>query len=200
MSSPTLQELLSPAWGPEQPTTLAELIHAEYDTLDETARNLRKQVIEVAHSYERQPLLNARMVREALERHHLPAKRDRWNVIVLDEKRERVYDRGEGASMRMRTTFTKNFPTIEKLRAKNVTLPQNGQYLIVYGGGVEALTESALKAYRNLTNVARVADVLLWDNQGAIAAFWSVRAGCGSVGNERIEFPNKENLRRWQES
>jgi hypothetical protein len=200
MSSPTLQELLSPAWGPEQPKTLAELVHAEYDTLDETARNLRKQVIEVAFSFERQPLLNARMVREALERHHLPAKRDRWNVIVLDEKRERVYDRGEGTSMRMRTTSTKNFPTIEKLRAKNVTLPENGQYLIIYGGGVEALTEDALEAYRNLTSVARVADLLLWDNQDDVATFWSLRTGCGSVGNDHIEFPDKETLRRWQES
>lgn len=200
MSSQTLQELLSPVWGPEQPKTLVELIHAEYDTLDETARTLRKQVIDVAFSFERQPLLNARMVREALERHHLRPKADRWNVFVLDERRERVYDRAERGTMRVRTTFSRNFPTIEKLREKNVTLPDGGQYLIVYGGGVEALDDDALEAYQRLTSVARVADVLFWDDQGDIAVFWSVRTGCGSRGSERVEFPENDILRRWQES
>lgn len=200
MSTTTLQTLLSPIWGPEQPKTLVELIHAEYDTLDETARSLRKQAIEVAHSYERQPLPNARSVREALERHHLKLKGDSWNVFVLDEKRERVYDRTQGTGMRVRTTFTKDFPTIEKLREKNVTLPEGGQYLIVYGGGIDALTNEALEAHQKLTSVARVADVLFWDIQDDVAVFWSVRTGCGISGNERIEFPDNDNLRRWQGS
>lgn len=200
MSSTTLQELLAPVWGPEQPKTLVELIHADYDTLDETAKILRKQAVEVIHSWERQPLLNPRAVREALERHHIRLKGARWNVFVLDEKRERVYDRKEGTGVRVRTTFTTDFPTIEKLREKNVTLPEGGQYLIVYGGGVEALTEDALEAYRKLTSVARVADVLFWDIRDDIAVFWSVKAGFGGRGSERIEFPDKENLRRWQDS
>jgi len=197
MSATTLQELLAPTWGPEQPKTLVELIHADYDTLDETAKVLRKQVLDVARSFERQPLLNARMVRELIERHHLRLMGRRWNVIALDEKRERVFDRTEGTGMRARSTFTTDFPTIEKLREKNVTLPEGGQYLIVYGGGVEALTEDALEAYRKLTSVARVADVLFWDTRDDTAVFWSVRAGFGSRGNERIEFPDTDNLRRW---
>jgi len=200
MSSPTLQELLAPAWGPEQPATLVDLVHAPYESLDDTARGLRKQAMDLAFSWEREPLLNARAAREALERHHLPAKRGRWNTIVLDANREKVYDRGEGTSMRLRATYTRRYPTIEKLREKNVTLPEGGRYLIVYGGGLEALDDDALDAHRKLTSVARVADVLSWDDQDDTATFWSVRAGCGSRGNERVEFPDKDTLRRWQES
>jgi hypothetical protein len=200
MSHQTLQELLAPVWGEEQPKTLVELIHAEYDTLDPIGKAVRKQAMDLVFSFEREPLLNARMAREALERHHLPAKRERWNTIVLDENRERVYDRITGARMRMRSAVTKNFPTIEKLKEKHASLPENGQYLIVYGGGLEALTDDALAAYRKLTSVARVADVLFWDSQDSSAVFWSVRTGCGSRGSERIEFPDIETMRRWQES
>lgn len=199
MSLQTLQELLAPAWGPEQPKTLVDLVHVDYDTLDETARALRKQAMLLVHSFEREPLINARSAREALERHHLPCRRDRWNTIVLDEKRERVYDRVEGARMRMRTATSERFPTMVKLNEK-APLPEGGQYLIVYGGGVEALDEDALAAYRKLKSMAPVADVLLWENQGDTATFWSVRTGRGSRGSEHIEFPNQDNLRRWQDS
>jgi hypothetical protein len=67
-------------------------------------------------------------------------------------------------------------------------------------GHVVHLTDDALVAYRKLTSVARVADVLFWDSQDSSAVFWSVRTGCGSRGSERIEFPDIETMRRWQES
>lgn len=194
-----LQDLLGPVWGPDQPKTLVELIHAEYPSLDETAKAMRKQAMELVHSFEREPVLNARIARETLERHHLPCRRELWNTIVLDDKRERVYDRVTGTKMRMRHATSKSFPDFERL-AEKAPLPENGQYLIVYGGGLEALDEKALRAYRKLITRAPVADVLLWDTTGDTATFWSLRTGCGSRGNEHIEFPDKENLRRWQES
>lgn len=199
MTLQNLQDLLGPVWGPEQPKTLVELIHADYHSLDERAKAIRGHAVELVHSFERQPVLNARLAREALERHHLPCRRGLWNAIVLDAKRERIYDRVSGTKMRMRHTTSKSFPDIARL-AEKAPLPENGQYLIIYGGGIDALDESSLRAYRRLKNEAVVADVLLWETTDDTATFWSVRTGCGSRGNARIEFPDNENLRRWQES
>lgn len=199
MTLQNLQDLLGPVWGPEQPKTLVELIHADYRSLDERAKAIRGHAVELVHSFERQPVLNARLAREALERHHLPCRKGLWNTIVLDEKRERIYDRASGTRMRMRHATSKSFPDIARLTEK-APLPENGQYLIIYGGGIDALDERSLRAYRRLKNEAVVADVLLWETTDDTATFWSVRTGCGSQGSARIEFPDNENLRRWQES
>jgi len=199
MELPTLQELFPGLWSAEQPRTLVELLNSEYGNLDQTSKALRRHTVEAVFSYERAPVLTARNARELLEKHHLPCRTARWTTIVLDANRERVYERREGAHMRLSHKLTTNFPRAERLIA-DLPLPTDGQYLIVYGGGLEALDEENLRAYQALTRLAPVADVLLWDSQGDTATFWSVRTGRGSRGPEILESPDPETLRRWQAS
>jgi hypothetical protein len=192
-----LQELFPGIWGEHQPRTLVELINADYPDLDDTAQALRKLAVTLAHSFERAPVHTARVARELLEKHHLPARAGHWTAVVLDEGRERVYIRKKGSGMRLSHAVSTRFPRIEALDEK-APLPPNGMYLLIYGGGPDVLDDETLLAYRALTSATTVADLLLWENQEDSATFWSLRAGRGSRGSEVIEFPDPETVRRWQ--
>lgn len=195
--STTLQELFPGFWGDDQPKTLIELVNADYQNLSNTAQTLRKLAVSLAHSFERAPVHTARTARELLEKHHLPVRAGYWTSVVLDEGRERVYIRKKGSGMRLSHMLSARMPSLTKL-AEQAPLPPKGMYLLIYGGGPEALDADALVAYRKLTKDTAVADVLLWDNQDDSATFWSLKAGKGSRGSEIINFPDHETVRRWQ--
>lgn len=193
----TLQELFPGTWGDDQPKTLVDLVNADYQDLDDTAQILRKLAVNLAHSFERAPVHTARTARELLEKHHLPVRSGYWTAVVLDEGRERVYIRKKGSGMRLLHALSSRFPRIDKLD-EQAPLPPKGMYLLIYGGGPEALDDESLTAYKALTSVAPVADVLLWDNQDEAATFWSLKASKGSRGSDVVDFPDPETVRRWQ--
>jgi hypothetical protein len=198
MALKTLHDLFPSLWADGQPETLEDLLSAEYEHLDETAKALRALAVKAAHSLEREPILTARTARELIEKHRLPVRRGFWTSIPLDARRERVYSRKEGAGMRMIHALSRKFPIAEILLEK-APLPVDGQYLLLYGGGLEVLDDRNLHAYLELIEAAEVADVILWDESDVAATFWSVRAGCGARGSERIEFPELDILERWQQ-
>lgn len=192
----TLSELF-PNWGKDQPQTLIELVNADYGSLDPVSADLRSLAVALAHSFERDPVLTAADARRLLEKHHLPARRQRWSAVVLDEKRERHYVRRAGAGMRLLHTVTRDLPDRTLLDDK-APLPDNGRWLLIWGGGVDALTDENFSAYQTLTPEHQVADLILWDQSDTAAAFWSVRSGVGVKNGQALEFPDDCNLRRWQ--
>jgi len=200
MATPTatLHDLFPENWESEQPKTLVDLVQADYDELDETAKTLRKLAMELVHSFERAPILTARGALELLEKHHLPVRKGRWIAVALDGKRERIYTAREGTGMRLLHTVSVKFPRAATLEDK-APIPADGRYLLVYGGGPEVLTEENLDAFKRLTGRTRVADVILWEQHEHSASFWSVKTGHGRRGSAIIEFPDHETIGRWQE-
>jgi hypothetical protein len=200
MATPTatLHDLFPGDWGAEQPKTLVDLVQADYDDLGETARTLRKLAMELVHSFERAPILTARTAHELLEKHHLPVRKGRWIAVALDGRRERIYTAREGAGMRLLHAVSMKFPKAETLLEK-APIPADGRYLLIYGGGPEALTEENLNAFERLTKRCHVSDVILWEQQEHSATFWSVKTGHGRRGSEIIGFPDHGTTGRWQE-
>jgi hypothetical protein len=200
MATPTatLQDLFPGNWENDQPKNLVDLVQADYDDLDESARTLRKLAMELVHSFERAPILTARVALDLLERHHLPVRKGRWISVALDGKRERIYTAREGTGMRLLHAVSTRFPRSETLKEK-APIPVDGRYLLIYGGGTDALTEENLEAYRLLRKEAEVADVILWEQSDDSATFWSLKTGYGRRGSSITEFPETETLRRWQE-
>lgn len=192
----TLQELFPTSWGEDQPKTLVDLVNAKYDDLNLTAQSLRKMAINLAHSFEREPVHTARVARELLEKHHIPVRSGYWTALVLDENRERVYVRRKGSGMRLLHSISAHFPSADKLD-EQAPLPLKGTYLLIYGGGLEILSEENLRHYETLISRAEVVDVLLWDNDDDAATFWSLQAGKGSRGSSLVDLPETNTVRRW---
>lgn len=195
----TLHELFPNDWEPHQPAKFADLLTADYDTLDTRARGVRALLVEAIHGFERAPVLTAAHCRELLEKHHLPKPRNRWALVALNAKRERVYVKTSTGSMRMASTVKDHFPTAA-IAGKELTLPEGGVYLVVFSGSVDVLdNEKALSRARDLTASFPVADVVVWDEQGENATFWSVAAQTGVTGINETDFPNPEVAKAWKE-
>jgi hypothetical protein len=193
-----LSKLFPSEWGTEMPRNLVELLSAEYDDLDATAKGLRAMAVDLVHSFERAPVLTARHALELLERHHLPARKGKWTAVALNASRERVYHKVPGGGMRLTHTVSTRFPDAERLDA-SAPLPEQGFYLFIHGGGPSALTDESYESYQTAKASRQVADLVLWDESEDTATFWSVRAGVGARGGEVIPFPDEANLRRWQQ-
>ena len=200
MATPTanLQELFPGNWENDQPKNLVDLVQADYDDLDENARTLRRLAMELVHSFERAPVLTARVALDLLERHHLPVRKGRWIAVALDGKRERIYTAREGTGMRLLHTVSTRFPRAQTLKEK-APIPVDGRYLLIYGGGTDGLSDENFDSYRHLRKEVDVADVICWEQREDSATFWSVKTGHGRQGGSILEFPDTTTLRRWQE-
>jgi hypothetical protein len=195
----SLHELFPNDWEPHQPARLSDLLTADYDTLDNRARGVRALLVEAIHGFERAPVLTAAHCRELLEKHHLPKPRNRWALVALNAKRERVYVKTSSGGMRMASSVKDYFPTAA-VAGKDLTLPDGGVYLAVYGGSVDILEdEKALARARDLTSSFPLADVVVWDDDGTTAKFWSVAAATGVTGSTETDFPNPDLVLKWKE-
>ncbi len=195
----TLQEVFPDLWGPDRPRTLVDLMNADWDTLEETERQLRKLAVDLVHSFERVPVHTPRAALELIEKHHLPVRSGFWIAFALDANRERTYEPRPKGGLRLRSALSKRIPTRETLDEK-AALAEGGTYLLVYGGGPSALTEENLESYRLLKKSRPVADVIMWETSDLSATFWSVQAGQGRRGADVVEFPEPDTMRRWQQS
>lgn len=196
-SSSTLATVFPDAWAHDMPSTLVDLMAADYDTLDERARALRALAVDLVHSFEREPVLTAEAALKLLERHHLPARKGKWTLIALSRDLERVYTKSAHGGMRLLHWTGTKLPSPEKLSA-SAPLPDGGGYLAIYGGGPDILNdEEARNAFAILAEELKVVDLVLWQVQEAQATFWSLRAGAGQSGTNAYTFPDPDNVRRW---
>lgn len=194
----TLHELFPHDWGSHQPTRLSELLAAEYDSLDEQARGVRALLVDAIHGFEREPVLTAAACRALLEKHHLPKPRNRWALIALNDRRERVYVKVAGGGLRMLSTVKEHFPSAA-VAAKEVPLPEGGVYLAVHGGPIDILSDGkAFDRACDLASTYPLADVVCWDDDGHTATFWSVAAGGGAVGSTELELPDPSRSQSWR--
>jgi hypothetical protein len=194
----TLQDLLPSDWGAHQPKRVTELIEADFDSLDTAARGLRALVVEAIHGFERSPVLTADACRQLLEKHHLPKVPGRWSIVALNERRDRVYQRTKGGGMRMLTMVRDHFPVPEST-AKYAPIPEGGAYLAIFGGGVDILLDdSAYERFKIFAESHPVSDVVLWDDNGRTASFWSVAANVGSAGSTELDFPATIPVEKWR--
>jgi hypothetical protein len=194
----TLQSLFPDLWTGQRPSTLVELVNADYESLDQQGRDLRALAMQLVFAFERKPVLTARNAMELLEAHHLTAPRDKWNVVALGSDRERTYERAKGTTLRLVHHVSTGLPD-PKVLAKKAPLPEGGTYLLIRGGGPDVLADpKTLDAYLRLKNELPVADVVLWDDDGDIATFWSIGAGVGQRGNAVVDFPDPGVLDNWR--
>jgi hypothetical protein len=197
-SKVTLQSLFPDFWDEQRPSTLVELVNADYEVLDQHGRDLRALAMQLVFAFERKPVLTARNAMELLEAHHLTAPQGRWNIVVLGPDRERMYERAKGTTLRLVHHVSSAIPDPSVL-AKKAPLPEGGTYLLIRGGGPDALAEpTTLDAYLRLKNALPIADVVLWDDGEEVATFWSIGAGVGQRGNAVIDFPDPGVLDHWR--
>ena len=199
----SLHTLLPTDWGTEQPGTIRELIDAEYGTLSPTARALRAMVVDVIHGFEREPVTTAAACRELIERKHLPARKNRWDLVALNDRRERIYvnaggNSGSGRLRMLAVPSRERFPTAEQATT-SAPLPKDGGYLAIFGGPVDILTDGDTFArFAKFAAEHRVIDVVCWDERDDAALFWSVAAGVGANGSKELEFPDLPVLNEWR--
>lgn len=194
--STSLQRLFPAEWREEMPRSLVDLLAAEYDELDEAARGLRSLAVDLVHSFEREPVLTAEAAMRLLERHHLPCRKGKWSVIALNRDLERVYVRST-SGMRLLHWVSRFLPEPENV-LEHVALPEGGSYLLVYGGSPDVLVDDrALDKFARLRSLARVTDVVLWEESDSAATFWSLRARSGQSGSTACAFPNEALVERW---
>lgn len=196
-SSSTLATVFPDIWAPDMPTTLVDLMAADYETLDDRAKALRALAVDLVHSFEREPVLTAEAAHKLLERRHLPTRQGKWTLVALSRDLERVYAKSKNGGMRLLHWTGTKLPSPEKLSA-SAPLPDGGGYLVIYGGGPEILEDTeARTVFTILAEELRVVDLVLWQVQDTQATFWSVRAGAGQSGAQAYDFPDYDNVRRW---
>ena len=199
----TLHDLLPNDWEPEQPSTIRELLDADYDGLSTTARAMRAMVVDVIHGFERVPVTSAAACRDQLERRLLPKRKSNWDLVALNDRRERIYvnrggKNGSGGLRLVAVPSREKFPTPE-VAASNAPLPPHGVYIANIGGSVNVLNDGdAFRRFAQFTASHPVADVVCWDESNDSAAFWSVAAGVGAIGSEEREFPDQAALSEWR--
>lgn len=193
----TLKELFNDKWADDQPGNLVDLVEAPYESLDTTSKTLRDMAVKLVHLFERRPVVNARAAYELVSSHHLPVRHGRWSNIALTRERERVYVRTSGNAMRMLHSVTKVVPSVEALM-RTINLPDNGAYLFLYGGTLDALSPENFVKFSEITDKYTIADIVIWETSPQSATFWSVKAGCGQSGNTQLSFPDGINLDNWR--
>jgi hypothetical protein len=200
----TLQDVLPNDWGAHQPKKFRHLMDADYESLDQVAKDLRAQLMDAIHGFERSPITTPAICREQLEKRLLPRRKGKWDVVSLNENREKVYvnknnANGEKGLRLVCVPSWDKFPTIESAE-KYAKLPPKGVYLAIFTGSPSILDDAkAFNSFKKFTRKFPVADVVIWDDEDGVAKFYSVAAQVGSVGVEEFEFPPLNGNYNWKE-
>ena len=198
MDSVTLLSLFPSDWETGDPADLVALLAADYNDLSERAQKLRALAVSLVHTHERSPVLTARDAMSLLEKHHLPKRRGKWTAVALDKKKERIYVKGSRGGLRLLHVVSTKFPSLRHIDTE-MELPPGSSLLMIFGGGPGVLADpETQKSYAAVKLVRPISDVVLWDDDGESATFWSIGAGAGMRGSQQLEFPDKEVLAQWQ--
>lgn len=200
----SLQDVLPNDWGTHQPKKFRQLLDAEYETLDQCARDIRAQLMDVIHGFERLPIITPSVCREQLEKRLLPRRSLKWEVVALNANREKIYtnknnNKGEQGLRLVTVPTWDKFPTVDSAN-KFAKLPKNGVYLAIYTGSPEILADA--KTFANFSNFATklpITDVVIWDDTQGVAKFYSIAALSGAIGNDEIIFPDSDVALKWKE-
>lgn len=199
MSETTLSGLFPGLWAAENPTTLMDLVAADFDQLDDRARALRALAMELVHSHERAPVLTAADTVRMLEDHFLKTLPWKWTAVALNARRERMYVKTQSGGMRQLTVNDKYLMPAWKLK-KEAPLPEGGAYLLLYGGSPQVLeSDKALQVWKDLRTALPVCDIVCWEKSPDGHIAWSVGAGVGMRGNDVLDFPQPETLEKWRQ-
>lgn len=195
--SKSLLQKIIPNWSEESPSTLIELFNADYNTLSETEKELRALAVELVQLQERTPISTASVAKDLLERKHLTSRNGYWTFIALNEKKDRYYIRWKDG-YRLVNYQSKTLPDIETLR-KNAPLPENGSYILIFGGSPEILNqEKELNSWKKIVSEFTLSDLIIWENSENGNIFWSLGAGVGQIGNKVIGFRDNINYQDWR--
>jgi hypothetical protein len=188
----SLQSLM-PALGIDQPEDLLGIFYADFDSLDDSAKELRAQVVKVLQSFERKPIHTAETAAKLISEHHLPVYTTAWTTFSLNAANERMYAPVARGGMRMLKARTKHLPRPEYLN-EQYTVPEGGGYLIIWGGEPDVLNiEGVPERLAQLCASVPVRDVLFYatSEDGTGYTAWSLRGGCGQRNRNRVEFPDQ---------
>lgn len=196
-SKQNLQSIFSD-WSEQSPETLEELYTKDYSSLNPKEKALRQLLVDAVQNHEREPIYNANIALNMLQKGHLPCRENYWVAISLLENKDRYYIRKEKMGLRLVHYTSKNLPTPELL-SKNAPLAHNGSYLFIRGGNPEVLkNEDEFKSWKNLTDKFVISDMIFYEKNENNSSFYSLGAGCGIKGNQFINFENSLPLNKWR--
>jgi hypothetical protein len=185
------------------PADSIELISTEVSDLkklidDETALSavldIRRDFLDAIRSYEKKSITSPEIVLDLLEEIVIRPVTKKWLVYTLNDRKERkLVPRKNSDDMVYQTLVLAELPSVEFLSSE-MPLVQGGSYLLIYGGGADALKTQSTQI-RKLIEGLPISDILFWQlKQGEPATLFSVRAKIGNQGGTPVEFPNKEIL------
>jgi hypothetical protein len=186
-----LHELV-PGFSASDPSTGSALLQADVETLSDTARALRRHVVDALNASERPAILHPQAAYDVLRKKHLAPIKNKWNAYQLDRDRRTVRVPHASGGTRNVLTVTAKFPVADDLPA----LPEGGAWLVIWHGDVEVLSIPGV-AHRiaRLRAHLTVADVLFWSMEGSAPTMFSLEAAKGIQSGRSAEFPDPDPVR-----
>jgi len=185
-------------WPSDGPEDLAELQFLPDEAIAEIGdaaqaelvRQIRTQVRRAAISWGRSTQLSSpEAVEKCLANGDLRLLTRQWVCLALDRNRRRTFRSFGADSSRTVEKITKWVPNSDKLP----TLPENGVFLLLYGGGPEVLEiDDVRDRLCRLQQAVPVADVLFRRRDADGSTLFSLRQGFGVRNHERVEFPRPD--------
>lgn len=193
----TLADLI-PGWPNGGPEDLAELQFVTDEQLNgfseesaDLVRTLRTQVRRAALTWGRSAQLHSpEAIERCLGEGDLRLLSKRWLTLALDKNRRRSFTPFSADSARTVEKLSRFVPEASELP----TLPPDGTYLVLYGGGPEVLQiPDVRERLIRLQEAVPVADVLFrLLETGPRSTLFSLRQGFGVHSRSRVEFPDPE--------
>lgn len=195
-----------PLCAPQDSLTL---INTEVDVLramdctQEQIRSVvehRRDVLDTIQAYERTPITSPEVALKMLSgtRATLRPLARKWLTYVLNERKERkLVPHPNGEDMTYLSVLSRKVPAVERLLSE-APLPDQGKYLLIYGGGPSILSVSTVAdEIAQIMKTAPVADVLFWHlEKGTAPTLYSLAKGLGDRGGDPVPFPNENLMKR----
>lgn len=210
-AEPTMLSEAFPGYPENHPQTLADLVNADPDTIDnDLAWFLRRQAVEAVRSSDRHYVRSPADVLELLRNGYaLHSLRGGWVSYALTGDRRVVLVPSEGnkyGGMRSLRKQTRLLPKPADLPSFPATAHSGNKkpaWLVIYGGTPAVLDKEHVAAgLARLQRSVPVADICFYDSDpeaGIAPTLWSVRAGTGvsssgGPGGTEVSFPNPAKL------
>lgn len=155
----------------------------------EMVKALRAEIRRAAMSWSRTTLLGTpQHVEDALASGDLRLLSKRWVTLALDGKRRRTFVPFSGDSAKTVEKISRIVPEVEWLPK----LPENGAYLLLWGGSPEVLDIPDVRTrLQTLAGQVPVVDVLFrFLEPGPKSTLYSLKQGFGVCNRVKVEFPN----------
>lgn len=216
---------LFPAWSAADPQSLTEVWNADSSELSQSARELRRHIVDVRNSFDSAPIAGPEDVRGLIERRLVKPLPGAWLTIPLDAERRRILApvptedalaaiaqaaakedlrgirRALSAPGATRWAWashvTRKVPVTSTLD-EAIPVDGAGAYLVIFAGSPSVLEDNATYlALLELLRSAPVVDVVFWQTQHCtVPSCYSLGIGRGECAGEAVEFPSTVDIRR----